>query len=325
MAEGRASEQPQSTPQTGPEHAAGIGAAPPGGAGLGRAAILTTVTLWAFQVPAMHVLGARWDVASLNLIRYLIALTAFTALSTIWRTARPRIEARWQAALLGALFAGFGILYTVAATIGDPASLVTAVALSPLTASLVNWVLLGVLPRWRVLAALVVVIPGAILATPAGEESAGSHPVTAIVLIIAAQVLWSLYSLLLHRWLPLATAFERTAMSVRWSMPCHLAVFAAMLLLGGVRIEWQVAPLMDAGLIVAAALGPLVIGVQFWNLSVIRIGLPATALYLNLIPVIGLAIAAAFGVPPTLVQCAGAAMVVSGMVFAQAPMRPLPV
>lgn len=317
MAEGRPPEQPEFTPPIAPEPG-GRGGERTFGVGLsGKGAILVTVTLWAFQVPALHVLGDRWDVASLNLIRYVIALAAFAVLSAIWRAARPRIEAVWQAMALGALFAGFGVLYTVAAAIGDPAALVTVIALSPLTASLVNWGLLGTPPKRRLVAALIIVIPGAILATPTGSASVGSHPATAVALILIAQVFWSLYSLLIQRWVPDATAFARTAASVRWSMPYHFAVFAGMAALGGLQMEWQTAPLLDGALIVAAALGPLVIGVQFWNLSVIRIGLPATALYLNLIPVIGLALAAAFGAPPSLVQCAGAAMVVVGMVFAQ--------
>ncbi|MEM1331810.1 MAG: hypothetical protein AAGG07_14810, partial [Planctomycetota bacterium] len=68
---------------------------------------------------------------------------------------------------------------------------------------------------------------------------------------------------------------------------------------------------------ISAALGPLVLGLMLWNLSVARLGLPVCALFLNLVPVIGTLIAWGFGTVPTLTQIAGVALVIVGMGSAQ--------
>lgn len=278
-----------------------------------RAAILGTVLLWGAQIPALHALGARWDPFTLNFIRYLLAATAF---AVILRAVPARAAGQLRPGrglMLGALMAGFGILFTTGAVIGDPVATATVAALMPLTASLVNWAVIGTPPAGRTVAALAFVIPGAALATPSGGGTV-SHPVLGILLMVFAQATWALYSLYAQAWTPGWSQIARTAVSVRASLPFHAAAFAAVVALGPVRAAPAEAMALDATLILAVTLGPLVLGVVLWNASVARLGLPVAALHLNLIPVVGIALAALLGAWPSLAQLAGAAMVVAAMV-----------
>lgn len=295
-----------------------IGAARPSAALGDRAAILATVLLWGMQVPALHALGARWDPFTLNLLRYLLAAAAFAILFRIGARRPPTRLALRRAAMLGGLMAGFGILFTTAAMVGDPVAIATTGALMPLTASLVNWALIGGRPRRRLVAALALVIPGAALATPASGES-GGHPLFGMALMMGAQVSWAVYSLCAERWTPNWSPAARTAVSVNLSLPWHLAAFAAAVAAGAaVTAPWPT-PASDATLIVGVTLGPLVVGVVFWNLSVARLGLPFAALHLNLVPVVAIGLAAMAGAAPTGMQMLGAALVISAMAVAGAP------
>ncbi|MEO0818798.1 MAG: DMT family transporter [Pseudomonadota bacterium] len=295
------------------------------GMGLGAyAPVMVTVTLWSFQIPALHHLGMRWDPATLNVLRYIIAAAAFLAIAAMARrspagpTQPPLGPLRGLG--LGALFAGFGLLFTVATTIGDPIMVVTAAALMPLTASLVNWVVLGTPPSMPLVAALFLVVPGAALTTPAGpalEGDAAGWPVAGLLLILLAQAVWSLYSLSVQRWLEGHSNLARTRLSVLWSIPYHALVFVLAAGLGLLRADAEVAPMTDGILIVAITLGPLVLGVMLWNLSVTRIGLPVSALFLNLVPVLGVGVATLFGSTPDGWQLLGVALVILGMGAAQ--------
>lgn len=282
-----------------------------------------TVTMWAFQAPALHALGERWDTATLNLVRYILAATAFGAMAA-FATGRGQGAAGQAEKLapanglmLGGLFAAFALLFAGGAVIGNPVVSATASAVMPITASLVNWAVTGRPPEKALLRALLLVVPGAVLATPApGEDGGGDRPVLGLALVLAAQVCWSLYSLAVPRLLPVATTIARSRISILWALPFQLGIFVLGWSLGFGHADPRY-PAFDATVTLIAALGPLVLGLALWNLSVARLGLPVCALFLNLVPVLGTLIAWGFGTVPTLVQVAGVAFVILGMGTAQ--------
>jgi drug/metabolite transporter (DMT)-like permease len=300
-------------------------ATPPGerGGPLAVLPVLGAVTLWAFQGPALNAVGARWDPVTLGLWRYAVAALAFWALTALvarrtpGATVPPGLGRRLG---LGGLLAGFGLLFTTAHVLGDPVLNVTLAPLMPITASLVTWGLTGARPEPRLIAALVLVVPGAMLAMPPVEAGGGAGAARSLLglgLILAAQTCWSLYSLSVARWMPGAGQIERTRLSVIWSLPYQGAAFALALGLGLTAWDFGPALAADAALVAATALGPLVLGVTLWNAGVARLGLPVCALFMNAVPVIGAGAAALFGTVPTATQMTGAALVVAGMVWAQ--------
>ncbi|MEO1530876.1 MAG: EamA family transporter, partial [Pseudomonadota bacterium] len=105
--------------------------------------LVVTVTMWAFQAPALHALGERWDPATLNIVRYLVAMVAFALIAGLAPGGRDAPRERLapaQGVLVGGLFAGFGLLFATGSVLGNPVVTATATALAPLTASLVTWV-----------------------------------------------------------------------------------------------------------------------------------------------------------------------------------------
>jgi len=61
------------------------------------------------------------------------------------------------------------------------------------------------------------------------------------------------------------------------------------------------------------------LGAMLWNYGVSRIGIMVTSLYLNLIPVFGILVAAVFGSYPTGQQLFGCALVVAGVSLLRRP------
>lgn len=285
--------------------------------------LVVTVTMWSFQAPALHALGERWDPATLNLGRYLLAAAAFGVIAAFSaptrrgdETASTRPVSPGRGLGLGGLFAGFAILYATGAVIGNPVVSATAAAVMPITASLVNWAVTGQRPERALLFALFLVVPGAVFATPAAEGAGGDLPVLGLGLILVAQASWSLYSLAVPRWLPGRSSIAQTRISILWALPVHLCFFLIGWSLGFGRADPS-APAFDATIAASAALGPLVLGLILWNLSVARLGLPICALFLNLVPVVGTLIAWGFGTVPSLMQIGGVGLVILGMGIAQ--------
>ncbi|MEM6678094.1 MAG: DMT family transporter [Pseudomonadota bacterium] len=286
--------------------------------------LVVTVTMWAFQAPALHALGERWDPATLNLARYLLAMMAFSVIVTFAPSGRAEREAGsaiaalpWTHGLLiGVLFGGFGLLFATGSVVGNPVVSATTAAVMPITASLVNWIVTGQRPERTLLMALVLVVPGAVLAMPRADGVGGDLPVLGLVLVLLAQVCWSLYSLTLPRLMPEASTIRRTRVSIHWALLSHLVVFLLVWIIGAGRADLSF-PVFDGSVTLAAALGPMVLGLALWNLSVARLGLPVCALFLNLVPVVGTLIAWAFGTVPSLLQILGVTLVILGMGFAQ--------
>lgn len=282
----------------------------------GQAMVLGTVLLWGTQVPVLYVLADRWDPFTLNVVRYAIALAVFAALLRVLEAGpslRPALTTGRSAAL-GGLMAGFGLLYTASAMLGDPVATAAVAAVMPLTASLVSWAVTGAAPTRRHMVALAVVLPAGALVTPVGAAGEG-HPVLGVGLMLAAQATWALYSLLAQSWMPGRSQLRRTAVSVAASLPWYATAFALALTFGLTRPVEMPPMASDAVLILYVTLGPLATGVVLWNAAVARLGLPAAALYLNLVPVVGIVGAAVIGLWPGPLQVLGAAAMIAAMIL----------
>jgi drug/metabolite transporter (DMT)-like permease len=64
-----------------------------------------------------------------------------------------------------------------------------------------------------------------------------------------------------------------------------------------------------------------VLAYLFWNASIAKLGASQAAIFLNLVPVASLAIAAFEGIPPTQTQLLGGAVVIGAVTFASLPVR----
>lgn len=133
------------------------------------------------------------------------------------------------------------------------------------------------------------------------------------VLIFAGSLAWSLYTIGCRRWVreasPLATS--------TWTMVFGALAFLTMAL----ALEDPMAAITSAsapaiGAVLWMALAGSVLTYLFWQVGVAVRGPTATSVLLNLVPVAALGFAAAFGRVPDLVQVAGVAVAIFGVLLA---------
>ena len=108
-----------------------------------------------------------------------------------------------------------------------------------------------------------------------------------------------------------------TARSVLWCSPFAVLAFLVAHAVGLTHHDYTTDLQRDVEIFLVVTLGPLVIGVMLWNLSVARLGLSVTALHLNLIPVVVMLFAYAQGSVPELRQVFGMALVIAGVTIGQ--------
>ena len=134
---------------------------------------------------------------------------------------------------------------------------------------------------------------------------------------------------------------EGEQISVLWATPYDgLANTTGVMTAGAIILSVVAAatgaPVHDvhdvhAGALVALllmALGGSVLAYLFWNAGIARLGAPRAALFMNLVPVSAMVIAALEGQPPTWVQQVGGATVILAVILASWPGRaslPVPV
>lgn len=286
-----------------------------------RVGIIATMLLWGAQYPLTHDLAERWDAYTMLLVRYppaailLLALAARrgSRLAAVLGSAPTR---RWL--VLGAFLSGFGILFTLGLSIGDPAACAVAAAVAPLTAAIVAWLLEGKRPERALLVSLALVVPGAVLASVQTSPSAsGARGPEGVALILAAQVCWSLYSLTAQRWLPGNSQVAITGSTLLWACPFIALAWLLAGQNGLVRAEWMIAPLRDAAMFGVLTFGSLVLGVVLWNSGVRHLGLAFCSLHLNLIPIVAIIVGLTLGQFPRMEQVMGAVLVIAGVVHAQ--------
>lgn len=292
-----------------------------------RLGVLVAILLWASQYPMTHDLGQRWDPYIMLLIRFTAAGILFYGLEKFWADRRVALRSPTFAekALIGGAFAVFGVFFTVGLTIGNPVTVSAVAAIAPISASFVAWAIEAKRPTAGILLALVLAVPGGVLASvDFSTFSVQINDVLGALFVICAQLCWASYSLLGQRWLKGWSQVAITGGSVRWCCPFLLAAFLVAHFAGATYVDYQTSPLYDAALFAVLTLGALVAGVALWNFGVSRLGLPVTAMHMNLVPVFAIVIAYAMGIAPRPEQLVGTALVIAGVVAAQSIGRRTP-
>jgi drug/metabolite transporter (DMT)-like permease len=136
------------------------------------------------------------------------------------------------------------------------------------------------------------------------------------LLLVMSSACWAWYSLGCQRWLPGQSQLWITAGTVA---PATASVGFVYLIAraSGIAQAPDPVPALDALALAWMAISSTCMGVLFWNAGVSRLGLPVSALYLNLIPVVAILVAAASGVVPRWPQIAGGLLVLAGVAQAQ--------
>lgn len=251
--------------------------------------------------------------------RFAIAAAVMLALAASQRQPVPLRRHFRAYLLLGTVgIGGFNLLFFAAMTSTSAVNGALIMATNPLVTALLAAAVLGERIPPRRLMALPVAL-GGVVAVVLGRHGAAVAMAPGDGLMVAANLCWAGYNILGKRLMPAGSGLANTAGVM--TMGAMVLMTAALVGGGPVAIPGPRASLALA----AMAVGGSVVAYLFWNAGLARLGAQRTSLFLNLVPVSTMTIAAALGSPPSPLQWAGAAVVLAAVTAAMLPERtPLP-
>ncbi|WP_029146890.1 DMT family transporter [Methylophilus sp. 5] len=275
------------------------------------------------KVYLMAIMAAIFWGANFNLARPVIAemgpyiagasryVLAAVVMIIIAQIRKDRIPVRhWQAYLtLGVVGVfGFNLFFFLGMETSSAINGALIMALNPLLTAVLGYVILRDRPSNQQLIAFPIGIAGvAIVVLGAGAQltiSAGD------IYILIASLNWALYNVLVKKMMPKnVSGIANTAgiMSVG-----ALALTLAALWHG----DHFVLPTVHAGAaLLMMSLGGGVLAYLFWNASISTLGPSKAAIFMNLVPVTTMVIAAFEHMPPNHAQLIGAMLVISAVTF----------
>lgn len=299
----------------------------------GNIGLLVLAILWGTMVPTIGHLLQTWDPLFLAAFRYLGTIPVL--LPVLWlrekaNTDRPR-PAQWRVWLLGTVgIGGYAGLYTIGV---HHSNLVTAAILSaasPAVATITDWLIFRRTLDRRMVPGLCLAIAGCVLATVDFSAAGSIFDLRGgEILILAAFTCWSWYSTAAQRWLHGWSQLRISAVTMSMG---GIGLSVAYLIAAGLGAAGFPPPVpptgLDVFLMAWLTLALVATGVFLWNYGVKRSGVVVASLYLNLTPVVAIAILAFWaGVVPNWQQVGGGSLVIFGILLAELRLmkaRPLP-
>lgn len=268
--------------------------------------------------PILADLSPLWAAA----VRFVLGAALMLALARLRREDLFGLLRRHAGAylLLGAVgITAFNLLFFHALQTASADSAALIMATNPLLTTLLAAAFLGERPSARHLLALPAALAGvAIVITQGDLGRLASLQVThGDLLMLGADLSWALYNVLGRRYMPPGTPVANTA----WAMTAGAVLLLVAALFSGT-------PLQPLGLKASAAMAVMAVGgtvlaYLFYMIGIERLGAARTAIFLNLVPVSAMLVAALAGTPPTTAQLAGGMLVLGGVTIAMLPRRQL--
>lgn len=201
-------------------------------------------------------------------------------------------------------------------TSADSAALIMAT--NPLLTTLLAAVLLNEIPAARQLLALPVALAGVAVVISQGDMDrlAALHFDRGDLLMLAANVAWALYNVLIRRFMPKGSVLGNTTLV--------MGMGAVLLSLTALVSSETLSSMPNMHSLIALAImavGGTVLAYLFWNIGIERLGAGRTAIFLNFVPVSAMLVAALIGVLPTAAQLIGGALVLAGLSITMLPKR----
>ncbi len=283
--------------------------------------LLLTMLIWGAFIPVLNLVFDRWDPWSLAAIRYWIALPL---LALVLRAGKlgPMLPVGidWRrVALVGGLgFGGFGGIFTIGVAHSNPITAAILSAAGPVIAALVTRFGYRAPLARGTRAALGLAFAGGVLAMV--DWQAPGNPLVlegGEILLLIATVCWCWYSIEAQRSLAGMSQVQITFLTMIPAVAVLTLAYLAAGLAGAAHLPMPRPTGTDllAFLYMGGAVAAL--GVLMWNFGVQRLGLVIASIYLNLIPVVAVAISVAFGTPLRMEQLIGGILVLAGVALSQ--------
>jgi len=247
--------------------------------------------------------------------RFLIAALLMLLLALVRRQRLPLLRHGLAYGGLGLVgIGGFNLLFFFGMQTTSAVNGALIMASNPLVTALLAAVLLGERLSRRQWLAFPLAMAGVAFVVLGGGGRL--HLALGDLLMLGANLAWALYNVLAKRWMPRDVPGLANTTGVMVAGAAVLTLAAA--LLG----ESVVLPSRHAGeALLTMAVAGSVLAYLFWNAGLAQLGAGRTAVFLNLVPVSAMVIAALGGTPPSLVQLLGGAVVLGGVSLALLPVR----
>lgn len=284
--------------------------------------LVTMIFFWGSFFPVMEQILKGWDPLSATAGRHLIAALVLTTVVFVAERRLPfRSDLPWlRLFLLGSV--GF-VLSSVCMSLsvlwssGVAAAIVSAT--NPISAAITARLLFGMgLGRGIVLGTVLAVTGSGVAMLGAGiafGDFGGFRG--GELLVIAANVAWTWFSLAAQRWLRGASQLHISVLTTVPGALCMALLTAAAGVGGLVQIRIDLAPEFLLPVIYTGTV-PIALGNFLWHFGVSRIGIAVASMYTNLIPVTAALVAFVWiGTRPTAYQLIGGVLIVAGVLYAQ--------
>lgn len=293
----------------------------------GNAAMVVTVLVWGSMAPLVHELLHHYDALEIAVLRNIGAAPLFVTMLVL-RVGGTPPTISGRGTLLRILVLGvigvvvFATCYNFGIYYAGPVQAAIVNSAGPVIALGVGWLLSREKPDRALLAGIALAVPGAALALTAGNANATAveSPLTlaiGVAMILAANVAWAFYSALARRWLVGWPAIALTAATITAGGVLLMVLYLAAGMAGLVRFPPPAPTTFDLWLFAFVAVFSVCLGVVCWNFAVERLGLPLAAVYLNLIPMVAIAVSALLGATIEPAHILGAGLVIVGIGGAQ--------
>lgn len=279
---------------------------------------LVMVTIWGAMFPALERILRTWDVFSATAGRHTLAVIALLIVLSIRERSIPVHRGLPWVNLLLLGFFGMSVtslLTTLSVYFSSGVSAAITSATNPITSAITA----RLLHRVPLLPGIVI---GSVLSTAGGLISILGGDGAAVelrggeLLLIAANVLWTWYSMMAQRWL---VGFSQLHISALTALTGLIGLYAVIAVVGAsgmaeFHIDFSPEPIF---LLIFAGAISVAVGNSLWHFGVSRVGVTIAAMYNNLIPIVAVMISFWAGTKPTAAQLVGAAVIIAGVLYAQ--------
>lgn len=297
-------------------------------------ALVLCSVLWGSMVPLTTVALEGYDVYLLSAIRYTIGVGALIiAMLVVDRRIAHFRALPWRRVVTCGIAAGmFVTLATISISLSGPIIVSALFAAAPLVAVLMSRMEQHVSLSRPVVIGIVGAVGGGLLVAlgqpGAAGEDFGLELRGGEIIIIAAMMVWTWYSLKTQKWLAPTglSQLQLTALTLGIATVLLWIIYGGALAVDVIEPTYAVPAMPQTLAMLWLAIGPTAIAVLLWNYGNSKVGVTIATLMINLSPICSVVIAMAFGYLPTLLQIIGGGIVLAGVVWMQVALmkRPAP-